>query len=307
MKVRAAIANGTVLALLALVALNAVLTPHFFTIANALNVGLQVTTTVWVGIGMTMVMATGSIDLSVGSVMALGSVVTTLLLPSGIPLTICGGLAVATAVGLANGVFVARFGILPIIVTLAMAIMVRGVALLLVEGSNAVAFSSPSFEYLGNGHLLGVPFPVLLALVTLGVSQAVMRRTTFGRHVVAVGGNERAARLAGVPVRAIKTSVYVLSGFLAGLAGIVATARLSATDAGRMGQGVELDAIAATVIGGTSFTGGQAKLGGTLLGALIMAVVTASMNMHLVPHAWTMVLTAVIVILAVALQRAREA
>jgi ribose/xylose/arabinose/galactoside ABC-type transport system permease subunit len=297
---------GTLGTLVVLLAVNAILTPHFVSWSNLWNVGRQVTTTIWVAMGMTFVIATRGIDLSVGSIMALSSVVLSMLLPAGILPALGGALAVGTMVGFVNGFLVTRLGILPIIVTLATAISLRGVAQILVEGSPIVAFENPTLDFIGNGRLGVVPFQVGLTALAFLAARVGLQRTVFGRHVLAVGGNAEAAHLAGVSVAWVVGCVYAISGSLAAIAGIIETARLSATDAGRIGQDIELDAIAATVIGGTPLGGGRAVLGGTILGCFVLGLVTSSMNMLLVPYAWTMVLKAFIVLAAASSQARRE-
>jgi ribose/xylose/arabinose/galactoside ABC-type transport system permease subunit len=292
-------------ALVFVVLLNLALTPRFFTTVTLWNVGLQVSTTVLVAVGMTLVMGTGGIDLSVGSVMAVASAVTAMLLPNGVWIASAAGLAVALAAGSANGVLVARLRIPPIIVTLAALIIGRGAAQVIVAGSPLVAFSNPSFELLGKGRVGPVPVQVFLTAVVVVLAALAMRWTTYGRYVVAIGGNERAATLAGVAVTRVKVVTYAVSGLLAGLAGLVVTARLGATDAGTIGQGMELDAIAATVVGGTALSGGRASIGGTVVGALLMGVLTTTLAMHFVPYAWGLVVKALILLVAVFVQRRR--
>jgi ribose/xylose/arabinose/galactoside ABC-type transport system permease subunit len=269
------------IALFVLVAVNAISTPGFVSFATVWNVALHVSTATLVAIGMTLVIATGGIDLSVGAVMAVSSVVCASWLPhGGLPAAALSLLA-ALAFGLANGVLVGRFGILPIIVTLAGLIMGRGIAQVVVEGNPVVAFSAPAFERLGKGAVGAIPVPVLLTGALLAAGVFLLQRTVVGRWIVATGGNERAAALAGIPVARVKVAVYAISGLLAGLAGLIETARLAATDAGKIGLGIELDAIVAVVVGGTPLSGGRASLGGTVVGALLMGVLGATLNMHL--------------------------
>jgi ribose/xylose/arabinose/galactoside ABC-type transport system permease subunit len=236
---------------------------------------------VLVAIGMTLVIATGGIDLSVGAVMAVSSVVCASSLPHGGLLATALSLLAGLAFGLVNGVLVGRFGILPIIVTLAGLIMGRGIAQVIVEGNPVVAFSAPAFERLGKGAVGPIPVPVLVTGALLAGAVLLLKRTVAGRWIVATGGNERAAALAGIPVARVKGAVYAISGVLAGLAGLIETARLAATDAGKIGLGIELDAIVAVVVGGTPLSGGRASLGGTVVGALLMGVLGATLNMHL--------------------------
>ncbi|MEJ7618052.1 MAG: ABC transporter permease, partial [Pyrinomonadaceae bacterium] len=201
---------------------------------------------------------------------------------------------------------ISGFRIQPIIVTLATLITGRGVAQVMSEGGQLIAFSNPTFEYLGKGYLGPVPVQVAAMVLVLAAGLFVMRASSFGRYVVAVGGNEAAARLAGDKVRRTKNAVYAASGLLAGLAGLIETARLGASDAAKVGLNIELDAIAAVVVGGTPLTGGRVTLIGTLIGALMMQVITTSFNMHGIPFSWSLVLKAAIIVIAVYIQRASK-
>ena len=298
---------GALAALVLLVAVNSVLTPNFFDLNNFRNILLQVAPTVLVAVGMTLVISTGGIDLSVGSVMAIASAVAATSLDYGAGGAVLLALAAATLVGAFNGALITGFRIQPIIVTLALLISGRGVAQVLSEGGQLVPFTNPTFEYLGKGVVAGVPVQVLLMAAVVGLAVFVMRATPFGRYVVAVGGNEAAARLAGVRVHRTKVAVYALSALLAGLAGLIETARLGASDAQKVGLNIELDAIAATVVGGTPLTGGRATVVGTLVGALIMQVITTGFVMNGISYAWSLVIKAAIIIVAVYIQRPKMA
>ncbi|HWS56344.1 MAG TPA: ABC transporter permease [Pyrinomonadaceae bacterium] len=293
---------GALAALVLLVAANSALTPNFLDVNNFRNILLQVSPTVLVAVGMTFVIATGGIDLSVGSVMAIASAVAAASLDGGAGLAVPLGLLAALAAGLFNGALVSGFRIQPIIVTLALLISGRGVAQVLSDGQ-LVPFSDPSFEFLGRGVVAGLPVQVIVMAVVVALAIFAMRATAFGRYVVAVGGNEAASRLAGVRVHRTKITVYALSGLLAGLAGLIETARLGASDAQKVGLNIELDAIAATVVGGTPLTGGRATVLGTLVGALIMQVITTSFNMNGFAYSWSLVIKAAIIIVAVYIQR----
>lgn len=298
-------ALGALVALVVICVVDVLLAPDILGTGMLFNLLLQSSTTILVAMGMTIVIATGAIDLSVGSVMAVVSAVAAMVLPYGVPATILAGFAVAVLVGLANGILVARFRVLPIIVTLAMLIIGRGAGQVIVSGSPLVTFSDPAFERLGKGMLGPIPVPVLLAATAVGVLAFVMRATTFGRYVVAVGGNERAAELAGVPVARVKVTAFVLSAGLAALAGLIVAARLGAADPGTIGLGAELDGITASVVGGTALAGGRASIVGTVIGSLLIAVLNATFAIHLLPHAWGLVAKAVILLVAVSSQRAR--
>ncbi len=296
-------AYGALIALVLLVIVNSILTPNFATASNFWNILQLVSTTVLVATGMTMVIATGGIDLSVGSVMAVASALAATSLDCSVGQAVAIALAVALAVGAFTGALISGFRIQPIIVTLALLITGRGAAQVLSRGGQLIPFSSPAFEYLGKGYVGPVPVQVLVMLIVVAAAVFVMSATGFGRYVLAVGGNEAAARLAGVKVHRTKIAVYAISGLLAGLAGLIETARLGASDAAKVGLYIELDAIAAVVVGGTTLTGGRATILGTLVGALIMQVITTSFNMLLIPFSWSLVLKAAIILFAVYIQR----
>ncbi|HEU4536589.1 MAG TPA: ABC transporter permease [Polyangiaceae bacterium] len=299
-------AYGALLALALLVAANAAFTPHFASASNLWNVLLQVSTTALVAVGMTLVIATGGIDLSVGSIMAVASAVGASLLDRGAAVAVAAGLLAGVAAGTLNGVLISAFRIQPFIVTLALLITGRGVAQVVSDGK-LIPFSNPAFEALGRGRVGPVPAQALIMAAVVAAAIATVRATSFGRYVLALGGNEAAARLAGVPTHRTKVAVYALSGMLAGLGGLVDTARLGASDAAKVGLTMELDAIAAVVVGGTPLTGGRAAVGGTVVGALIMQVITTSFNMRLVPFSWSLVLKAAIIVAAVYVQRPKSA
>ncbi|HYY93291.1 MAG TPA: ABC transporter permease [Pyrinomonadaceae bacterium] len=298
---------GALAALVLLLVMNSVFTPNFFDVNNFRNILLQVAPTVLVAVGMTLVIATGGIDLSVGSVMAIASAVAATQLDRGAGLAVLLALAVASIVGAFNGALISGFRIQPIIVTLALLISGRGIAQVISRGGQLIPFENPSFEYLGKGVVAGVPVQVIVMALVVGAAMFLMRMTPFGRYVVAVGGNEAAARLAGVRVHRTKIIVYALSGLLAGLAGLIETARLGASDAQKVGLNIELDAIAATVVGGTPLTGGRATVLGTLVGALIMQVITTGFVMNGISYAWSLVIKAAIIIVAVYIQRPKVA
>jgi ribose/xylose/arabinose/galactoside ABC-type transport system permease subunit len=298
---------GALAALLLLLIINSVFTQNFFDFNNFRNILLQVSPTVLVAVGMTLVIATGGIDLSVGSVMAIASAVAATSLDYGAGVAVGAALAAAALAGAFNGALITGFRIQPIIVTLALLISGRGVAQVLSSGGQLIPFSNPSFEYLGGGEVAGVPAQVLVMALVVGLTVFAVRATPFGRYVAAVGGNEAASRLAGVRVHRTKVVVYTLSGLLAGLAGLIETARLGASDAQRVGLNIELDAIAAAVVGGTPLTGGRATVLGTLVGALIMQVITTGFVMNGISYAWSLVIKAAIIIVAVYIQRPKTA
>jgi ribose transport system permease protein len=197
---------------------------------------------------------------------------------------------------------VTRLRIQPIIATLVLFIAGRGIAQVFTNG-NLQVFNLPSFQFIGLGRVFGIPFQAILMIVIVAVAAWILRRTVFGRQILAIGGNERAARLAGIPVTSVKQRVYLISGVLSGIAGLIVIARNSAADANLIGLGMELDAIAAVAVGGTLLTGGRATVIGTLVGALIIQLVRYTLLANGVPDAAALVAKAAIIVLAVWLQR----
>lgn len=299
-------------ALLALTVFNVFFTANFLTL-RTLNVNLtQVATVAIVGVGMTLVIATGGIDLSVGSLMAISGALAPILFtypgwsPAvGLTLAFLLPVLAAGAGGLFNGLLVTRFRIQPIIATLILYIAGRGIAQVMTNG-NLQSFRNPAFETIAYGRFLGLPFQVWLMLaITLGAAWLV-RATVFGRYLLAVGGNEAAARLVGVPVGRVKLAVYGLSGLLAGVAGLVVVAINRSSDANQVGLNMELDAIAAVAVGGTALTGGRAYVIGTLLGACILQLIRYTLLARGVPDAAALVVKAAIIIAAVYFLRPRR-
>jgi ribose/xylose/arabinose/galactoside ABC-type transport system permease subunit len=270
---------GTVLGLILLGGALTLLTPHFLTLSNLLNVAQQTSINAIIAAGMTFVIITAGIDLSVGSILALAGVVLGQALAGGapLPLAVAVGPGVGLLCGLLNGVLITHGRLPPFIATLGMMSVARGAALLYTKGRPISGFDE-GFRFLATGELLHVPMPVLLMFLVYGLGHFLLRRTKLGRYAYAIGGNEQAARLSGVNVRVYKTLVYGTSGLLSGLAAVILTARLNSAQpiAGMM---YELDAIAATVIGGTSLLGGEGRMSGTLVGALIMGVLRNGLNL----------------------------
>lgn len=260
--------------------------PTFAKLENLLSVANQTAIYAILAIGMTMVIVTAGIDLSVGSLVALSSVVAAMVIRSGggqeasavmVVLGSLAGIAVCGGAGLFNGAMVTRFGIPPFIITLSMMMIARGLARRL-SGELSIQDLPPAWSVLGSGTLLGLPNPVILMIVLYVLAHVLMTRTMFGRYVYAVGGNEEAARLSGVPVRKVKLMVYTLCGLLAGLGGIVQSSKLATGDP-KLGVMFELDVIAAVVVGGTSLMGGEGRIFGTLIGAFIIAVMKNGLNL----------------------------
>jgi simple sugar transport system permease protein/ribose transport system permease protein len=221
-----------------------------------------------------------------------------------IPLAIVVPIAVAGAFGLFNGTLVTAFGIQPIVATLVLFLAGRGIAKALLSG-RLKEFRNPNFDYIGTGRPFGIPVQVILMLIVVLVAIWAMRATSFGRYVLAIGGNEAAARLAGVPVNRVKLAVYGISGLLAGLAGLIVISLNSSSDPNLVGVNMELDAIAAVAVGGTALTGGQATIIGTVIGAMIMHQLRYTLISHGVADGTTRIITAIAILVAVLLQRRR--
>jgi ribose/xylose/arabinose/galactoside ABC-type transport system permease subunit len=270
---------GTVLGLVFLSGVLWALTPHFLTVSNLLNIAQQTSINAIVAAGMTFVIISGGIDLSVGSIVAMSGVALGSLLQADQPaiVAVIGAVAVGIACGLVNGLLVSFGRLPPFIATLGMMSVARGSALVFTEGRPISGFTE-SFRWVATGSLGPVPAPVIVTLVVYAAAHIIITRTTFGRYVYAIGGNEEATRLSGVAVRFHKTAIYAVSGLMSAIAAVVLTARLNSAQpiAGMM---YELDAIAATVIGGTSLMGGEGSLFGTLVGALIMGVLRNGLNL----------------------------
>lgn len=269
-------------------------------------------TTTIVAVGMTLVIATGGIDLSVGSVMAIAGALAALIFrrlggqPGGLLLVFIVPLLVAGLCGAFNGTLVTRFRIQPIIATLVLYIAGRGIAQVLTNGAGQ-ELVSPAFDWLGQGAILGIPVQAYLMLIIVVVVALVVRRTNFGRYILATGGNKSASHLAGVPVVRTKLIVYIITGVLAGLAGLISVALTAQADPSTIGVNYELNAIAAVAVGGTPLIGGQARVVGTLVGALIVQLIYTALVGNNVPQAVALVVNAAIILGAVYLQRQHKA
>ena len=296
--------NGVYVALALLLVVNVVITPNFLSVATLRLQLLQVAPVLVVAMGMALVIGTGGIDLSVGSVMAIAAALVPLYIGYGTLPAVGVALVVGVVTGLLAGTVVARIGVQPIVATLALLVAGRGLANLI--GGRIRTVRDPGFRELGTGSLAGVPWIVLIAAVVTLATALFVRRTTTGRQLLAIGGNARASALAGVPVRRVLTTVYVVSGVLAALAGIMLTARLQASDPTKIGQLYELKAITAVVVGGTALSGGQVRVLGTVAGALLVQVITFTLVAQNASDAWAQIVQAVIVVLAVYVQLSRR-
>ncbi|MFB7733107.1 ABC transporter permease [Streptomyces sp. NPDC056112] len=296
---------GVYTAVLVLLAFNAAFTDHFLTVANLRTQLVQVSPVVIVALGMALVIGTEGVDLSVGSTMALAAALLPLYLGYGLVPALLVALLAGVVVGAVNGTLVAVVGLQPIVATLALFVGGRGLALVMADGQ-LKQIVNPDLLALGSGEVLGIPVVVLTAGVLALAVAGVVHRTTFGRQLVAVGGNRAAAGLAGLPVKRVLIGVYVLCGVLAALAGVLATARLTASDPSALGNLMELSAITAVVVGGTPLTGGSVRVLGTVTGALLMQLLRATLVKHDLPDSTAQIAQAAIILVAVYVARERR-
>jgi ribose transport system permease protein len=294
---------GVYAAVLALLLFNVLFTPYFLDASNFRTQLVQVTPIVIVSLGMALVIGTQGIDLSVGSIMSLAAAVVVLYLGYGWLPALIVALVGGAVAGAAGGALVAYVGVQPIVATLALLVGVRGLANVFVP--QLVEFRSPGLIALGSSSVAGIPIIVLIAGALTLLMMFVVRRTTFGRQVVAIGGNRTASELSGLPVKRVLLLVYVISGLLAALAGVLATARLQAADPTSLGLFIELSAITAVVVGGTPLTGGRIRVLSTVMGALLMQLLAATLIKHNLPQSWTQIVQAGIILAAVYATRER--
>lgn len=276
----------------------AILSPAFLTMSNALNVLRQISINAIIAFGMTFTILIGGIDLSVGSVLALTGTITAGLIVFGfsIYISIIIGLCIGALIGLINGFIVAKLRMPPFIVTLAMMSISRGFAYVYSEGK-PIRVETTHFSYIGNGYLGPIPIPIIIMAFILFISSLLLNRTRFGRYIYAIGGNRDAAKFVGISIRKIELLCYVICGFLAGLSGIVLAARMYSGQP-IAGQGFELDAIAAVVLGGTSFLGGVGTIGGTILGALIIGILNNGLNLIHISFYWQLIVKGIVILAA---------
>ncbi|AXB44932.1 ABC transporter permease [Amycolatopsis albispora] len=296
--------NGVYVALVLLLLVNIVLTDNFLSAGTLRLQLIQVAPVLLVALGMALVIGTEGIDLSVGAVMAIAAALVPLYIGYGTVVALLISVAAGAVTGLLAGVLVAKVGVQPIIATLG--IMVAGRGLANVFGGEIKSIRDQGMVELGSGDVLGIPYVVLIAAVVAGLAYFLVRRSTYGRQLVAIGGNKRAAELAGLPVKRVLITTYVLCGLLAALAGVLMAARSQASDPTKLGLLVELSAITAVVIGGTPLSGGQVRIAGTIAGALLMQLITATLIFHDIPDSTAQVVQAVIVVAAVYVQLGRK-
>jgi len=279
------------------------ITPRFLTIPNIKNVFTQVSVNAVIAIGMSFVILTGGIDLSVGSILAVsGAVAASIIKSTGnVYLAIIVALAIGSLVGLINGILISKGRIQAFIVTLATMTIFRGVTYVYTNGT-PISGLSGSFSAIGNKTVLGLPIPVVFTIIVFGLAYYVLSQTRYGRYLYALGGNEDSARLSGINTVKIKTLVYVICGAAAALSGIIVTSRIGSASP-NAGVGFELDAISAVVLGGTSLSGGEGSIVGTIIGALIIGVLNNGLNLVNVSPFYQAIIKGLVILLAVIVEK----
>jgi ribose transport system permease protein len=306
----------SLIALVLLCVFISIFSDKFLTTTNAWNVMRQISVNVCISVGMTMVILTGGIDLSVGSVLALCGAVAAGLLKQGIEIpsanlyvgfTVLGiiviGMLVGSAVGWFNGFVITQFKVPPFIATLAMLTIGRGLTMLWTKGF-PISGLGENFTWIGTGWLWGIPVPVWISVIIVFLAIIITNKTKLGRYIYAIGGNESAATLSGINVKKVKLAVYIMAGSLAAVGGLLVTSRLDAAQP-NAGTGYELDSIAAVVIGGTSLSGGKGSVAGTVLGAVIIGVLNNGLVLLDVSPFWQQVVKGVVILLAVIVDKAK--
>lgn len=300
--------HTTLIAFVILFVSLSILSPNFLTSNNLIQVLRQIAINGLIASGMTYVILTGGIDLSVGSTLAFSSMSTVLLVNGGIPVffAVLIGLLIGFGIGAINGIFIAKMKLQPFIVTLATMTIVRGLTLVISSSKPvSVVNQKEAYQFIGQSYILGIPLPVIIFLITFVILGFILLKTTFGKKLYATGGNEEVARLSGIKTDKVKIIVYGLSGLMAALAGIVLTSRL---DSGQplLGSGFELDAIAAVVIGGTSLVGGKGSIVGTFIGVLIIGILNNGLNLLNVQSEYQEIVKGAVILLAVLLDRLKK-
>ena len=294
---------GIFFVLLVIILILSIVSPVFFSTRNLLNILRQISVNGIIAVGATFVIISGGIDLSVGSIVAMAGVIATSFAHPGdsVPLAFLLGTLVGLAAGAINGFIVTKGKVAPFIVTLGMMTILRGLALVYTNGRPVINLSK-GYNIIGGGYILGLPNPVIILIIILVFGIFTLHFTKYGRHVYAIGGNELSARVSGINTRLVIFGVYAIAGTLAGIAGVVITARVM-TGSPVVGSGYELDAIAAVVIGGTSLSGGVGSIIGSFIGALIIGVINNGLDLLNVSAYNQQIIKGVIIIFAVLLDR----
>ncbi|MBT2617303.1 MULTISPECIES: ABC transporter permease [unclassified Bacillus (in: firmicutes)] len=299
---------GPLLALVLLFIVITVLNPSFMEPNNILNLLRQTSINALIAFGMTFIILTGGIDLSVGSILALSSALMAGMMVSGLDpiLAILVGILLGAIMGVINGILVSKGKMAPFIVTLATMTIFRGLTLVYTDGKPITGIGdSVTFQMLGRGYFLGVPVPAVVMIIAFLILWFLLHKTSFGRKTYAIGGNERASRISGIKVDRVKVAIYGLAGTMAAIAGAILTSRLNSAQP-TAGQSYEMDAIAAVVLGGTSLSGGKGRLFGTLVGVLIIGTLNNGMNLLGVSSFYQQVVKGAVILIAVLLDRKKS-
>ncbi|MDM5361498.1 ABC transporter permease [Peribacillus sp. RS7] len=299
---------GPLLALVLLFIVITVLNPSFMEPNNILNLLRQTSINALIAFGMTFIILTGGIDLSVGSILALSSALMAGMMVSGMDpiLAILVGILLGAIMGIINGILVSKGKMAPFIVTLATMTIFRGLTLVYTDGKPITGIGdSEMFQMLGRGYFLGLPVPAVVMVIAFLILWFLLHKTSFGRKTYAIGGNERASRISGIKVDRVKVAIYGLAGTMAAIAGAILTSRLNSAQP-TAGQSYEMDAIAAVVLGGTSLSGGKGRLFGTLVGVLIIGTLNNGMNLLGVSSFYQQVVKGAVILIAVLLDRKKS-
>jgi len=297
---------GVFALLVVLVVVASIIAPGFFTYTNVTNTIIMASITAATGLGMTFAIAVGGFDLSVGSVQGLTAIVAaSLLAVAGVPLAILGALLTGLLMGLFNGVIISKLKIPAFVVTFGMMSIVRGVALLVTQGQSVMITNHPDFATLNNGKILAIPVPFIIVMIVFTALYLILHHTPFGRHICAIGGNRTAAIASGISVDRVTIAVFGLVGITAAISGVMLSSQLMIVD-GTLGTGLELQAIAISVLGGTSLSGGNGNLVGTVLAALLLATIASALNILKVAAFYQYLFVGVLLIFALSIDTVRR-
>ncbi|PTK77055.1 ribose ABC transporter permease [Staphylococcus haemolyticus] len=291
--------------LILLIIVVSILNPSFLDLSNLLNLLRQISINGLIAFGMTFIILTGGIDLSVGSILALSSAFIALMITSGVDpiIALIIGVLIGFVLGAVNGLLVTKGNMEPFIATLATMTIFRGLTLVITDGNPITNLGdSYLFQLFGKGYFIGIPVPAVTMIIVFVILLIILQKTTFGRHTYAIGGNEVAAKISGIKVNKIKILIYGISGLMSALAGGILTSRLNSAQP-TAGTSYELDAIAAVVLGGTSLTGGKGRIVGTLIGVLIIGVLNNGLNLLGVSSFYQQVVKGVVILIAVLIDR----
>lgn len=293
-------------ALVVVILIASIASPNFLKSTNIFNILRQISIVGIIALGMTFVIITGGIDLSVGPVMAVCGTIMLILQQAGMPIivSVIGGCLVGIAIGFFNGFIIAKAKLAPFIVTLATMTIVRSLVIFFANGSSIIGDPKSPFTHIGNGRLFGfLPIPVLIFIIMIALCYVLLQKTKFGRYVFSIGGNEQTAVYSGINVDWIKIITYMLIGLTVGIASIIETARLASVSSASSGMYYEMDAIAAVIIGGTTLSGGKGSIFGTVAGIIILGVISNTMNLVNISPYLSGAVKGTIILIAVLLQK----